>query len=462
MFGGILLKRLVGLLIAICSHFFACRAYGFLGASKGLLPCVPIAASVTATGRRMIAQTKALVEEYVPGSRVVYGDSVAGYTPCIVRTIGGVHVATFETLAELYGDDVWLPMDRDGKESCELRGVDVWSDAGWTPMHRVIRHRAGKPMVRVVTHTGVVDVTADHSLLRDDGTPVSPLDLAVGDALLHAPLPQPAVSASSQMSVAEARVRGFFFGGGSAGTKASWVLNNADMRLLEFYKDLCEDAFPEYEWDVMPTQENGCGVYKLSPRGAYGAIRTLAAEFRDSMYMGASKVIPLCVFGASEEVRLAFWRGMYDADGDKDPKDSNGNVRIDQKSQVSAACIFMLAESLGYEVSVNTRIDEPDIYRVTATVGATRKNPSAIKKMHLIPWDTNQYVYDVTTANHHFHAGVGRLVAHNTDSVMVILNLGEDKREDMHAHFKTAAQVADRISKTFPRPVELEFEKVKL
>lgn len=49
--------------------------YGFLGATKGMLPCVPIAASVTATGRAMIGQTKRMVEELVPGSRVVYGDT---------------------------------------------------------------------------------------------------------------------------------------------------------------------------------------------------------------------------------------------------------------------------------------------------------------------------------------------------------------------------------------------------
>lgn len=50
-------------------------AYGFTGANKGFLSCVPIAASVTATGRIMIQKTKSLVEELVPGSRVVYGDT---------------------------------------------------------------------------------------------------------------------------------------------------------------------------------------------------------------------------------------------------------------------------------------------------------------------------------------------------------------------------------------------------
>lgn len=53
-------------------------AYGFAGASQGFLPCVPIAASVTATGRLMIQKTKMLVEQLIPGSRVVYGDTGAG------------------------------------------------------------------------------------------------------------------------------------------------------------------------------------------------------------------------------------------------------------------------------------------------------------------------------------------------------------------------------------------------
>jgi DNA polymerase delta subunit 1 len=49
--------------------------YGFMGATQGMLPCVNIAASVTATGRAMIQETVRRVEELVPGSRVVYGDT---------------------------------------------------------------------------------------------------------------------------------------------------------------------------------------------------------------------------------------------------------------------------------------------------------------------------------------------------------------------------------------------------
>lgn len=50
-------------------------AYGFFGASRGFLPVVPIAASITAVGRQMIMDTVRKVEALVPGSEVVYGDT---------------------------------------------------------------------------------------------------------------------------------------------------------------------------------------------------------------------------------------------------------------------------------------------------------------------------------------------------------------------------------------------------
>ena len=52
--------------------------YGFCGAKRGMLPCVPIAASTTCQGRNMIAMTKKCVEENFKGAKVRYGytDSV--------------------------------------------------------------------------------------------------------------------------------------------------------------------------------------------------------------------------------------------------------------------------------------------------------------------------------------------------------------------------------------------------
>lgn len=49
--------------------------YGFTGASKGILPCVAIASTVTCKGRSMIEDTKEYVEKNFPGSKVRYGDT---------------------------------------------------------------------------------------------------------------------------------------------------------------------------------------------------------------------------------------------------------------------------------------------------------------------------------------------------------------------------------------------------
>ena len=160
----------------------------------------------------MIAATKSYVEAEVPGAEVVYGDSVTGPTPTTVRVAGRVYVETFERLADRWGGGKWLAClddGRTGKESCELPGVDVWTEAGWTPARRVIRHLLApeKRILRVLTHSGMVDVTDDHSLLDAHGQAVSARDVAPGFELLHAPYPA-LLDAEPSLTPDEARAMG--------------------------------------------------------------------------------------------------------------------------------------------------------------------------------------------------------------------------------------------------------------
>lgn len=59
-------------------------AYGFAGANKGMLPCIPIAASVTAKGREMIAQTAQMAQELY-SCVAVYGDTDSCYVKFLVQ-----------------------------------------------------------------------------------------------------------------------------------------------------------------------------------------------------------------------------------------------------------------------------------------------------------------------------------------------------------------------------------------
>lgn len=85
--------------------------------------------------------------------------------------------------------------------------------------------------------------------------------------------------------------------------------------------------------------------------------------------------------------------------------------------------------------------------------------------------NTGEYVYDFETENHHFSAGVGRLVVHNTDSVFVKFNVDNvvdptlsdeenqyRKREECR---RLGVQAAAEITKKIDiDPMKLGFEKV--
>ena len=388
--------------------------YGQMGSKTSPIRKICVAACTTAVGRRQLLFAKSTVENDF-GATVVYGDSVASYTPVMVRIHGNINILRIDQL-DAYGQG-WMPYG--DKELCELNGVESWTEKGWTPVKNIIRHRLvdGKKMMRVLTHSGVVDVTDDHSLVRANGEAASSNDLVVGDKLLHHSYPEIS-SETFEISVDEARIAGFFFGDGScgcyecpSGDKSSWALNNADTKLLEFYKELCERAYPQLRWKINDTIESS-GVYKLVPSGN---VKPFIVAYRASMYTEfKEKRVPMSVLNGSLEVRQAFWDGLYDADGDK-----NGiNVRIDQKNQLSAAHIMYLGASLGYKVSVTDRCSKEHIYRMTCTKSCQRKDPDAIKRIREIIIYTG-FVYDLTTENHHFQAGVGKMIVHNTDSIFV-------------------------------------------
>jgi len=433
--------------------------YGALGSNHGLLCGLKkIPMSVTATGRWMINETKRLVETLNPGSKVVYGDSVAEWTPITIRYNGQMEIVTFEDLAARV---TWTPRS-DGKEVAHHDDLQIWSDQSWTPVNAIIRHMHTDPLVRVATHTGVVDVTAHHSLLRPNGEMVKPSEVSIGDDLMHVEGPSfETKQVIRERDIKFARILGFFIGDGScgnyrspSGVKASWTLNNSDHKLLIFYKRLLEEVYPTYGWKINDTLKSS-GVYKLVPHNhEYGSISVFVKEWKNMCYSGEAKIIPRFIHESDCRIKREFLEGFYDADdGIK-----NDSMRFDQKHQITCAHFYRMLRSIGYKVSISTRVDKPLIFRLTGTpFSYQRKTKTPVKKMYDIPY--NGYVYDVSTGNHHFAAGVGDMVVHNTDSVLCILNCGDDNRQNLTEHFRVAEDLAVQITTHFLPPHELEMEK---
>jgi DNA polymerase elongation subunit (family B) len=305
--------------------------YGFCGTGKkGKYPCLPVSDSTTYFGRVMITNLKDTIEDRYPGSKVIYGDSVPGYTPVLIRRKQlYMDIVSIESLA------IFQDNKHGEKQSVELCDIEVWSDAGWTSIVRIIRHKTHKAIYRISTATGIVDVTEDHSLLDQTGQPCRPADIKPGQSLLHSRLPV-------KYYPHEARTSDFI--------------------------DQVEAARRFHA--ISSVLDISSGFYAVVKERKY-----LTNSFYDI---------------ASERVQ----------------------------------------------------------------------NPHTVISIQKLRQNTDEYVYDLTTENHHFHAGVGQLIVHNTDSVMVKFPLSLDHPSPIVECFRMGNEVAKLAHEMFGGVIELAMEKV--
>jgi len=430
--------------------------YGFTGASKGILPLVAIASTVTMRGRQMIEETKNYVEEHFPGAKVRYGDSVMPGTPVLVRRCDVVSVQKIENLADAWKDYPGFLKDGTDKEQCDLSDLETWTHQGWQPIKRVIRHKCQKKIWRVLTHTGLVDVTEDHSLLGPSCKLLKPTEIVEGQELFHS---FPATTGGTGFSSDMLFVLGVFVGDGScghyqcpSGSKATWAINNQNLDLLNNCKEILEVIYTDYKFVIMDTLESS-GVYKLSPRGD---VVKLVKTRRTLCYDGQAKKVPLEAMGHE-----SFFQGLWASDGCRRDNKVGGCLRIDTKNQVTAQWYYMFLKSLGYKVSLNTRQDKPNVFRLTFTKSSFRKNSIAVKKLEVLHESWDGYVYDLETDAGTFQAGVGQMIVKNTDSVMVEFDVqGRKGQEAIDYSWEQGELAAEQCTKLFKAPNDLELEKV--
>lgn len=169
--------------------------YGQLGSGTFKIRLQALAASVTAYGRKQILFAKEAIEQfYGPRAndprvsakcmaKVVYGDSVTGDTPLLIRTPNEFRIIS---IADLFGNkDICI--HRETKEIVSLINTEIWTEIGWTDIKSVIRHKLmkHKKLFRITTQSGEVDVTEDHSLILANGCEITPKNVKLGMELLH-------------------------------------------------------------------------------------------------------------------------------------------------------------------------------------------------------------------------------------------------------------------------------------
>jgi DNA polymerase elongation subunit (family B) len=394
--------------------------YGQCGAKTSTFYEKDIAACTTSTGRTLLTYAKRIIEEcygnkicntenhgpVLTKAEYIYGDSVSFKTPMYIRVNNTIEIITVYNLALKYGNNDWIKCSEPGKqekEYCELENVETWSDKGWTKIYRVIRHVLAphKKMIRVISKYGCVNVTDDHSLLTKEGKEISPNDVQVGSELLYRKIPS------------------------TFKDNCVW-LKHIPYFNQNYHADYCRKLFINYLNNLIG--ENGYTI-------------------RESGYN--SDNIWVC---------------------------QGNNIWIDQLPDFEQSEIFITAQMFGFDIEMES--DTSLLIRTSSVQSGDNSNiykNTVLNKYDITEsyredsWEETyeglSYVYDLTTENHHFAAGIGNLIVHNTDSVFFTFNLqtpdGKPIRgkEALEITIEIAQEAGHLASKFLKGPHDLEYEK---
>jgi DNA polymerase elongation subunit (family B) len=122
----------------------------------------------------------------------------------------------------------------------------------------------------------------------------------------------------------------------------------------------------------------------------------------------------------------------------------------------------------GWKVSIDVDKNNLHYYKVTIYSHGNEEVPemnNKIREIYEIDYPKDAYVYDLTTENHHFSAGIGEIIVHNTDSVFFTFNLKSPKGENIRGKdaLEITIEIAQDVAKLCTRylkpPMELTYEK---
>jgi DNA polymerase elongation subunit (family B) len=414
--------------------------YGSCGAKTSQIYMKEIAACTTATGRKMILKAKDFMETHYK-TETIYGDSVTGDTPLLIRYPSGlVNIETIESIINSYIEyPQFKSFDEDRKDKQQgFIDAEVWSVNSWAKINRVIRHKTNKKLYRVATNIGCVDVTEDHSLIDINGLEIKPMDCKIGETELLHTFPTKFKQHEDAILIEyEAYIIGFFFANGYLEDNL-WVINNSNLQICN-YLFIVE---PNLDFKIQDT--------KLVSDDKY-----IIKKYRDLFYGKEKyKKIPLIILNAPETKRSYFLKGYF--------TNNNDTVGL---NKIAAQGLFYLMKSVGWN---NLQIKEHEnAYWITEHNNTFQNKVIKITELDNITEET--YVYDIETSQGVFHGGVGMLNLKNTDSIFNIFPVyktAEDGtqiqlkgKEAIMPSIKMAQEASAEFKKQIKAPHNLEYEK---
>lgn len=427
---------------------------------------------------------------------VIYGDSVLGDTPIVVRhnETGVLNVLPIAHLADSY------PLIVKGKEYGRS-DYSVLTEQGFTQIKSVMRHKTDKAILNTHTMHGIVATTADHSLLRDTGVCVKPGELARGEKLLTVNDRTIFEACSTDLyscSEETAWFSGVLFQNARIVTDVFWgerldlnfVGDDEAVARLRTCIPSYFDVFSCYESKSNVNHRRKCRTLpranshkmwrfhftpklrknRLNKDPSVNPVYWFERHFLTSINGETLKRVPINILNATSSTQLAFIRGIKENGGTSLNQSLHKDNVFILRGAIAAQGVYVLLAKYWDVISIEREFNastNESIYRIRIGPFPCGQNTGAVTQIGEAQFNPahSEYVYDLSTDNQHFCAGVGNLVVHNTDSIFVRYRyfIGDDPDMDdferVNRSMKYNEYIAAELTKLYSPPMELQFEK---
>ncbi len=432
--------------------------YGQMGNLMSFICAVEVAGSVTTLGRYNLMLAKNFVETEFK-VRTYYGDSVTHDTPVYLKHRSSKFVTAIEAIVPAC---MFVPSN-EGKEIyiADNEDISVYSETGFVKVSKIIRHRTNKKMYRVSTSQGFVDVTEDHSLISSSGDALKPTECVVGTNLLTCDFKQTPLDTGYQSLSEITQNMTFELQQGTASDETldtKFYLYGLFYAFGRIYNGHLEFNIPEHWIEMIP--ESVLADKSIEKMRSTRYIHRFASDADLEMweiqhYDGRySKRVPEYLVRCSKSQLMCYLFGAFG----HNMLDTRASTTIEVSDSVSAQILYLALSLHHYKVTVHRTC--LGSIRITMHKSIrTNVNDGIIEKIEFIGY-TSEYVYDLETDTHHFSAGVGNLVVHNTDSLYIACNeenFSEYNKLYFASKMTKLAYATKLVEVTF-----IEIEKIKI
>jgi GDPmannose 4,6-dehydratase len=344
-------------------------------------------------------------------------ECVAAQTPLIVRRDGALSV---EAVVDL------VPLLRKGPSVQTFTPdavLEVWDGQGWAEVRAVTatrrrRRESDHRLLSIEARGGIVQVTAHHTMLDEDGNELRADEVEEGGMLALAD-ELPDSSDWTIVSPELAELMGFLVADGyisEDGRKIRFTNNDWGLRVRvsqlwsQLFLGEGRDGEGVSGWDDQQS------VFAVDLTGAAG----IGVWLRSQLYTRTRhKRVPSIVLNSGREARQAFLHGYYAGDGLKRGK----GMSVKTNSAVLALGLCWLYQLEGQPASVYAERRSAVTYyqlnlaspvRVGARGQHLRAPAAEVRRVLAAEPEDDEWVFDLETSSGRFCAGVGRLILHNS------------------------------------------------